>query len=295
MRSVEVVQQMIDWIEENMEELPTLQTVSNAVGYSPWYCSCMFHDITSMTMKSYIAGRRLARITEEIRDTGERILDIAVKYGFSSQEALTRAFKEQYGCTPAAYRRKNKPVPMTIHKHVLFPKYDEARIKTMEVTRLDVRVEHIPAHKYLGIWEEKADNYGNLWKHHDCDEVCGFVTSMDKMAHPIVTAHTAGWKKTGEKKVYFYGTGVPVDYAGEIPQGFEIKEFPASDYLVFSYPVFDYMSENADVMSAVEKLAFSFDPAEKGYEWNDEECQIYQRHYPEKLGYQVLRPVRKIK
>ena len=53
------------------------------------------------------------------------------------------------------------------------------------------------------------------------------------------------------------------------------------------------MSENAEVMSAVEKLAFSFDPAEKGYEWNEEECQIYQRHYPEKLGYQVIRPVKK--
>ena len=62
-----------------------------------------------------------------------------------------------------------------------------------------------------------------------------------------------------------------------------------------TYPVFDYMSENADVMGAVEKLAFSYDPAEMGYEWNDEECQIYQRHYPEKLGYQVVRPVRKIK
>ena len=57
----------------------------------------MFHDITGMTMKSYIAGRRLAIITEEIRDTRERILDIAVKYGFSSQEALTRALRNSTG------------------------------------------------------------------------------------------------------------------------------------------------------------------------------------------------------
>lgn len=181
MQSIKVVQQMIDWIEENMEELPTLQMVSNAVGYSPWYCSCMFHDITGMTMKSYIAKRRLAMIAEEIRDTKERILDIAVKYGFSSQEALTRTFKEQYGCTPAAYRKENKPVPMTIHKHVLFPKFDETRIKTMEETRLAIRVEHIPAHKYLGIWEEKADNYCDFWKYHDCDEVCGLVTKFRRV------------------------------------------------------------------------------------------------------------------
>ena len=293
MRSMEVVQQMIDWIEENMEEVPTLQKISSAVGYSPWYCSAMFHDITGVTMKSYVAGRRLARITEEIRDTKERILDIAVKYGFSSQEALTRVFKEQYGCTPAAYRKKNKPVPMTVQKQVLLPNYDETRVKTMEETRLAVRVEHIPAHKYLGIWEERAENYCDFWKYHDCDEVCGFVTSMDKMAHPIVTAHTAGWKMQNGKKIYFYGSGVPSDYDGEVPNGFEVRDVPSSDYLVFSYPVFDFMTENADVMGAVEKLAFSFDPSEMGYEWNEEECQIYQRHDPEKLGYQVVRPVKK--
>ena len=46
---------------------------------------------------------------------------------------------------------------MTIRKDVRLPKYDEERIKTMEEKRLDVRVEHIPAHKYLGIWEERAE------------------------------------------------------------------------------------------------------------------------------------------
>ena len=75
----------------------------------------------------------------------------------------------------------------------------------MEKERLGVRMEHIPAHKYLGIWEERAENYCDFWKYHDCDEVCGFVTSMDKMAHPIVTAHTAGWKMQNGKKIYFYG------------------------------------------------------------------------------------------
>ncbi len=81
---------------------------------------------------------------------------------------------------------------------------------------------------------------------------------MDRMAHPVVTAHTAGWKMRNGKKVYFYGTGVPADYAGEIPQGFEIREVPASDYLVFSYPVFDFMSENADVDKTTETQGNNF-------------------------------------
>ena len=290
----EVVQHMIDWIEANVDKTKILEKLSHEMGYSPWYCSVLFHDVTGMTLKAYASGRRLTMATEEIRDTEGRILDIAIKYGYSSQEALSRAFKEQFGCTPAAYRKHPVPIPFRIPKVVLFPEYEEERIKTMEKSRLAVRVEHIPAHRYLGIWEERADNYCDFWKYHDCDEVCGFVTSMDKMAHPIVTAHTAGWKLTDGKRIYFYGTGVDTEYRGPVPDGFEIREIPESDYLVFSYPAFDYMTENVDVMTAVEDLARNFDPKEMGYEWNEESCPDYQRHYLEKLGYQVLRPVRKL-
>ena len=162
----------------------------------------------------------------------------------------------------------------------------------MEESRLAVRVEHIPAHRYLGIREERAKDYCDFWKYHDCDTVCGFVTSMDRMAHPIVTAHTAGWKWADGERTYFYGTGVPLDYDGPIPEGFELWNVPASDYLVFSYPKFDFLTENAEVMGAVEKLAWNYDPAVKGYQWNEEACNDYQRHCPEGAGYQVLRPVK---
>ncbi len=73
----------------------------------------------------------------------------------------------------------------------------------------------------------------------------------------------------------------------------ELREIPASDYLVFGYPTFDFMTENADVMGTVEKLAWNFDLTIMGYEWNEDTCPDYQRHNPEGLGYQVLRPVKK--
>ncbi len=290
---IEVVQRMIDWIEEHVEQNKMLTSLSDEIGYSPWYCSVLFHDVTGMTIKSYASGRRLARAAEEVRDTKERILDIAVKYGYSSQEAFSRLFKEQYGCTPAAYRKNPIPIRLRIPKEVLLPDYDTERIQTMEQARLFVRVEHIPAHKYLGIWEERAENYCDFWDFHSCDDVCGIVTSMDKLAHLIVTPHTAGWNKAGERRTYFYGTGVPLDYSGPVPEGFELREIPASDYLVFGYPTFDFMTENADVMGTVEKLAWNFDPTIMGYEWNEDTCPDYQRHNPEGLGYQVLRPVKK--
>lgn len=298
----EAVQRMIDYIETHITEELTLPELSRQIGYSPYYCSVQFHRICGMTIKSYIAGRRLALAAFELRDGSERIIDIAVKYGFSSQEALTRAFRAAFGCTPAAYRRKPVPVPLPVHKVTYFPEhYNElhkggADMGNTTLTKAMVRMEYIPAHKYIGIWDMTADCYHDFWEKHDCDGVCGVINSLSNVCDPIITGHTAGWyyNENGERR-YFYGTGVPMDYEGEVPEGFEIRELPASYYLVFYHPPYDYMKDNGDVMYRVEELAWNYDITKhRGgmFEWNEQACQCYQRHYPEGIGYEVLRPVR---
>ena len=294
-----VVQKMIDWIEENLDKEPKLLVMSKHIGYSPYYCSIKFHEVTGRTLKNYITGRKLARAALEIRDSRERILDIALKYGFSSQEALTRAFVSAYGCTPAVYRRKPVPIPILCAKVVLFPEHykelskGEKTMNNAGIHDVDVRMEYIPAHKYMGIFEERADNYGDFWKYHDCDTVCGVIDSLSHVAHPIVTGHTAGWFYKNGKRCYFYGLGVNQDFDGAVPEGFEIREVPASYYRVFAHPAFDYLKDNNVVMPKVEEKAWNYSPEKEGYEWNEEACLDYQRHNPEVLGYEILRPVKK--
>lgn len=295
----ETVQNMIDWLEAHLTDNPSLWEMSRQIGYSPYYCSSHFHEITGMTFKSYVAGRRLAMAALEIRDTNARILDIAMKYGFSSQEALTRAFVNAFGCTPAAYRKNPVPIALSNLKVVFLPEhYVHKGGPTMNQTLLTeahVHMEHIPAHGYIGIWDIDAADYGAFWSRHDCDSVCGIIDSMSHVSHPIVTCHTAGWFYENGKRGYFYGFGVPEDYQGVVPEGFELRKLPASDYLVFFHPPFDFLKDNGEVMGRVETLAWNYDPKKDGYEWNEEACNDYQRHYPEVIGYEVLRPVRKIK
>lgn len=292
----EAIQKMIYYIEDNLTEKPTLLDMSKKLGYSPYYCSTQFHEIVGMSLKNYISGRRLAKAAMALRDSEERILDIALQYGYSSQEALTRAFMSTFGCTPAVYRKRPIPIALQQMKVVFFPEHymykGEPTMNTTLLKEAAIRVEHIPAHKYIGIWDIEAEDYCSFWQKHDCDTVCGIIDSMSHVSHNIVTCHTAGWFWENGKKGYFYGFGVPADYEGIIPQGFECREIPASDYLVFYHPPFDYLKDNGEVMSRVEKLAWGFDPATKGYEWNEEACNMYQRHYPEGIGYEVLRPVK---
>lgn len=152
----EIIQKIINWIEENLEE-----------------------------------NHSLARATFEIRDTNKRLLDIAVKYGYSSHEALTRAFVKAYGCTPSAYRQNPVPLPISIRQVVYFPGHytskGEQKMNKTCLTQANIRIEYIPEHKYIGIWDKETGNYMDFWKTHDCDTICGIIDSMSRVSHPVVT------------------------------------------------------------------------------------------------------------
>ena len=119
----EAVQNMLDWIEDNLCDNPSLLKMAQQVGYSPYYCSAQFHKICNITIKSYISSRRLAYVALALRDSNLGIMEIALKYGFSSQDALTRAFRTEFGCTPGAYRKNPIPMSLTVPKVVFFPEH----------------------------------------------------------------------------------------------------------------------------------------------------------------------------
>lgn len=290
-------QKLIDWIEDHAVKAPSLSEISAQVGYSPWYCSEQFHRIVGMTIKEYMAKRRLSLAVLALRDTDMPIIDIAFEYGFSSQQALTRAFTNAYGCAPSAYRKNPIPIPLTIKKVVITPSHynEQGDFIMSNLAVPNYRIEYIPAHRYLGVYERSETSKGSIWPAHDCDLLCGIVQSIAD-SHPVVANHTAGWKWVNGERKYFYGTGVNTDYSGPIPEGFVLTDIiPDSYYIVFNHPPFEYLSENTEVMKRVEELAWNFDPSVLGYEWNEADCQDYQRHYPEVIGYQVLRPVKIIK
>ncbi len=291
------VQKLIDYIETHACENPPLSEISAHIGYSPCYCSEQFHRFAGMTIREYILKRRLAMAAVELRDSDISVAETALKYGFSDQSTFTRAFKNAYGCAPWTYRKSHKPLPLVCKKMLLKPLENrKGEFDMSNISKPYLRVEYIPAHKYLGVYKTSITKNGKIWPQHDCDLACGIISSFkDEDLDLVVTRFTAGWTWKEGGRGYFFGTGVPFDYNGEIPDGFELRgAFPGSYYIVFCHQPFDYLSENVEVMKRVEELAWNFDPKTIGFEWNEDVCQDYQRHYPEVLGYQVLRAVKKI-
>ena len=73
-------------------------------------------------------------------------------------------------------------------------------------------------------------------------------------------------------------------------RSFELRWMPAGYYQVYSHPPFRCPEENGEVMRWEEALAFDGEPASPGFRWKAE-GHCCQRHAPEGLGCEALRPI----
>ncbi|MBL3822711.1 AraC family transcriptional regulator [Bacillus sp. BSL6] len=105
----EHIQQMIDWIEHNLKKGFSLDELSRYMGYFPYYCSFKFHQVTGFSIRHYILLRRLYLSTEDLKN-GRKIIEIALDYDYSSQEAYSRAFKNVFGINPREYQLSKMPI-----------------------------------------------------------------------------------------------------------------------------------------------------------------------------------------
>lgn len=104
------IQEIIDYIENNLCNEISLTDIAKRVNYSAYYCSTSFRKYIGTSIKSYILKRRLQCAVEDLCFTKLRIIDIAYKYCYSSQEAFSRAFLSFYGVSPYEYRKNPLPI-----------------------------------------------------------------------------------------------------------------------------------------------------------------------------------------
>lgn len=99
----ERMEAIFDYIEENLTQEIYLQEIAKLAGCSEYNIQRVFSFIMDISLAEYIRNRRLSEAAAEIR-TGTRIIDTAVKYGYNSQEAFSRAFLKFHGINPGELR-----------------------------------------------------------------------------------------------------------------------------------------------------------------------------------------------
>ncbi len=103
-----ILTEALEYIENNICDEISQEDIASAC-----YCSLsslqkLFRYVFRFSIKEYISKRRLTHAAEELINTDNSIIDIALKYQYNSHEVFTRAFTKVWGKPPQAFRNKDR-------------------------------------------------------------------------------------------------------------------------------------------------------------------------------------------
>jgi AraC family transcriptional regulator len=92
--------QVIDYIEDHITEEISLETLADYVGISDYHFGKVFFYLSGLTISEYIRNRKLSEANKDLLN-GEKVTDVAFKYGYQSMDGFARAFKKWSGFLPS--------------------------------------------------------------------------------------------------------------------------------------------------------------------------------------------------
>lgn len=98
-----IVQTVLEEIDRRITETICAEDLARTAGYSLYHFCRIFMNLTGMPVKGYILRRKLEFALYDLM-RGEKILDVAMCYGFETHVGFTKAFKKRFGCPPSLYR-----------------------------------------------------------------------------------------------------------------------------------------------------------------------------------------------
>lgn len=113
METPAILQQLngaMEYLEARLGDEIDLNDLARVACVAPDSFLRFFSYMTGMSLREYIRRRRLTRAAYELRATNAKVIDVAVRYGYDSADAFSRAFIRQHGSTPTQARDPSRPL-----------------------------------------------------------------------------------------------------------------------------------------------------------------------------------------
>ncbi|BCJ97454.1 helix-turn-helix transcriptional regulator [Anaerocolumna chitinilytica] len=107
MEWMQSMQKAINYIEDNLCNNLDIDQISKSVYSSSANFQRIFSVVTGMTVGDYVRFRRLTLAGRDVVESDEKIIDIALKYGYETAESFTKAFTRFHNVTPSTARISN--------------------------------------------------------------------------------------------------------------------------------------------------------------------------------------------
>ncbi|MFD2132401.1 GyrI-like domain-containing protein [Pseudogracilibacillus auburnensis] len=245
----------IEFVEKNLDNDLFIEDIARSACMSKFHFQRMFHMLTSYTVSEYIRNRRITVAAQELVYSNSKVIDVAMKYGYESPEAFTKAFRKIHGINPTVAKKNSQSLKA-------YPKlsfqiqlkgdvemdYKIVEKKTFTVVGKSIRTTTLEGEnnkRIAAFWNESHEN--------------GFTEELAKNCGSLgLIGICMDFDKQQENLTYLICAEKQME---NVPSDWEEKEIPAASWAVF--PVHGAMP---DAMPKVWERIFSEWFPATGYE-----------------------------
>ncbi len=216
---IRTINNAIEYMEDHLTDRITLEDIAGNVNLSVFHFHRAFSMLTEMSPTDYLRKRRLSQAGAELVNGDEKVIDIALKYGYETPESFTKAFTRYHGVTPMQ-AKKGSPIQFmsryTVRIVVEGGQIMEYKIEKWEEMDLLVHEKSFSA-------ETSEAEIPKFWDEYYADENLRRI--------PGYLGICSQQKEGGDE--FYYGIGCKASDVEGVPDGFKIKHLPEYTWAVF--------------------------------------------------------------
>lgn len=262
----EIVEEIDICIKQKNDEALTLAVLAEKLGYSEYYVSRKFKEVSGMNLREYMRQRLLAFALKEVRDTKRGLLDI----GGTGMENTANEVKTYFVTIPA-------------HKYLHIRNYES--IGYWDFWQKQSLIPGRDCETICGLLDSipgKLDDDGGDEADSGSGQVMAFINEPE--------GRICSW---GIPLAESYGVRLPCDYAGEVPEQMQLMDVEEGTYIVFEHGPFDFETQNQSVEQKIEEAMKNFDYSASGYELDKTQGRVFYFYHDCKHFWKYVRPVKK--
>lgn len=268
----------INYIEEHLCDAVDYDEIAKLACCSTYHFQRMFAYMADTTLSEYIRRRRMSRAAADLQDGSQKIIDIALKYGYDSPTAFNRAFKSVHGVAPSKIKMDGVSIkafpPISFKITIKGAQQMEYRIEKKDAFRI-VGIS-VPLHREM---EKNFEEVPKMWAKAAADgtipKLAGMMNSQPMGVLGVSICNDENWR-------YF----IAVASDSEIDNTLEEHIVPAATWAIFSGS-----GEGRSIQELEKRIVTEWLPT-SGYEYaNAPDIEVYLNDDPQNAQYEVWIPV----
>jgi len=309
MNWIENLNKAIDYMEERIAEEIDYAKLAKIACCSSYQFQRMFFYIANVSLPEYIRRRKMSLAAIDLQSGDKKIIEIALKYGYSSPTAFNRAFQSMHGIAPSQAKKGGSILKS-------YPKINFT-LTAKGVEEMEFRIEKREAIRVVGAfmplskdvekaYAEATEHWVKVLFDGAPKDVDGNILGNGTLCDELNIAANAKYPDGSITEFNgFFGIETEHDNGGEyiiavaspMPKSENLKEYiiPAHTWAVFSGKNFFEDEENADSFIRYEERIYSEWLPSSGYEIADS----LSVHFTfattdiENMPYEIWLPVKK--